>query len=161
MIDIKQVRIEAMPSEYAERIRTSLRDDYGNALTPTLDESGGSPCRHCLRLSSPGERMLLLSYRPFRGPVPYQEVGPVFLHADGCQRFARTRGFPTDFALRPLILRPYDENDNIHDSQRYADVGEAEAVASDLLANPTVAYVHARSRTRGCYMFRIERTPDH
>jgi hypothetical protein len=30
-------------------------------------------------------------------------------------------------------------------------------VARALLADPAVAYVHARSRSRGCFMFRIER----
>ena len=101
--------------------------------------------------------MLLFSYRPFEGTGPYQELGPVFLHADCCERFGEAIGFPADFVPRPLILRPYDKRDHIYDSQRYADGGEAEIVAGELLSDPGVAYVHARSRTRGCYMFRIDR----
>ena len=101
--------------------------------------------------------MLLFSYKPFENTGPYQELGPVFLHADGCERHSEVNGFPEAFVQRPLILRPYDEHDNISGTQHYADAGEAATMANDLLANPAVAYVHARSRTRGCYMFRIER----
>lgn len=157
MISLTTLRAVAMSSEYAGRIRASRRDDYGNTVVPIVDEAGGSPCRHCLRLSAPGDTMLLFSYRPFHTAVPYQEVGPVFLHAEPCERFSASAGLPDAFLNRPLILRPYDSGDNIYDSQRYAEAGKAENVANELLADPQVAYVHARSWTRGCYMFRLER----
>lgn len=157
MISVLKLRAVAMSSEYAGRIRASRRDDFGNTAVPIVDEAGGSPCRHCLRLSAPGDTMLLFSYKPFRTVVPYQEVGPVFLHAEPCERFSANDGFPDAFLNRPLILRPYDSDDNIYDSQRYAEAGDAESVANQLLADPRVAYVHARSWTRGCYLFRLER----
>ena len=64
---------------------------------------------------------------------------------------------PADFADRPIVLRPYDKDDNIADSQRYAEAGEAATIARELFANEHIAYVHARSRSFGCYLFRIER----
>jgi hypothetical protein len=149
------LKILAIPTADATRVRSAMHDDYGNALAPLISDGSG-PCRHCLRYAKSGERLLLLSYRPFAKPGPYQEVGPVFVHADGCERHA-TDGFPAEFVERPLVLRPYDADDNIQDSQVFADAGSAERAAQALLENPKVAYVHARSRTRGCYMFRIER----
>ncbi len=150
------LKIIAMPTADAARTRSTLRDEYGNTLAPLIADGSG-PCRHCLRYARSGERLLLFSYRPFANPGPYQEVGPVFVHADGCERHAPGGGFPADFIERPLVLRPYDADDNIQDSQVVADAGSAERTAQALLANPSVAYVHARSRTRGCFMFRIER----
>ena len=146
----------AMPSETADRIRTALRDDFGNKLVAGASHGSG-PCRHCLRYSETGEPLLLFSYRPFGEPRPYQEVGPVFIHERECDRHAGDESFPIDFAGRPLVLRPYDKDDNIADSQRFAEAGEAEAIAREMLADEEVAYVHARSKSHGCYLFRIER----
>src|SRR5579872_1320582 len=151
-----KLRVVSMPTETADRVRESLHDGHGNTLQPGTDYGSG-PCRDCLRYSKPGEPLLLFSYRPFGEPRPYQEVGPVFIHAEPCARYESTDAIPEDFANRPLVLRPYDANDNIADSQRYADAGEAATIARELLANEDVAYVHARSRSHGCYLFRIER----
>lgn len=145
-----------MPTEVVEHVRESLRDEFGNILAAGV-EHGGGPCRHCLRYSEPREPLLLFSYRPFGEPRPYQEVGPVFVHARSCERHASKDSIPGDFAIRPLVLRPYDKEDNIADSQRYAEAGEAATIARELLADENVAYVHARSRSHGCYLFRIER----
>jgi hypothetical protein len=151
-----RLNIFAMPTAEARRVRAAMRDDFGNELTPRISDGSG-PCRHCLRYAAPGDPLLLFSYKPFETPAPYQEVGPVFVHADGCDRYPNESGFPAEFSRRPLILRPYDAADAIHDSQVFAEAGAAESAARALLANPDVAYLHARSRTRGCYLFRIER----
>ena len=150
------ITIIAMPTSDAQRARATMRDDFGNQLSPQIADGSG-PCRHCLRYVSAGEPLLLFSYKPFDRPAPYQEVGPVFLHADGCDRYASDDGFPSDFGQRPLVLRPYDQNDNIQGPQVFAEPGSAQRAACALLDDPTVAYVHARSRASGCYLFRIER----
>jgi hypothetical protein len=150
------LKIIAMPTTHALAVRTTLADEFGSRPTWLIDDGSG-PCRHCLRVAQQGDPLLLFTYRPFAKPGPYQESGPVFLHANGCERFAEGAGFPPDFAQRPLVLRPYDARDHIHVAQALADAGEAENAARALLADPDVAYVHARSRSHGCFMFRIER----
>lgn len=152
------VTIVAMPSAVASAIRTSLHDLFGNQLAAQVDD-GSAPCRHCLSIALPGEEVILFSYRPFERPGLYQEVGPVFIHARECSRYAHDRGFPPVFLRRGLVLRPYDKDDHICGSQIYAGVGEGLALAQQLLADSSVEYVHARSVTRGCYLFRIERRP--
>jgi len=154
--DMKSLTIIAMPTSHAQKVRSLLHDEFGNELAPEISDGSG-PCRHCLRYASAGDPLLLFSYRPFDKSAPYQEIGPVFIHANGCPRFPSDGGFPEDFSRRPLILRPYDASDKIHDSQVFAEAGGAESAALALLADPAVAYVHARSSTRGCFMFRIER----
>lgn len=153
---METINVIAMPTADAQRVRDAMHDDFGNRLTPQVSDGSG-PCRHCLRYAAPGDSLLLFSYKPFDTVALYQEIGPVFVHADGCDRFPAEGGFPEDFGRRPLILRPYDANDDIHGSQVFAEAGEAESTARAMLADPAVAYVHARSRTRGCYLFRIER----
>ncbi len=150
------LNIVAIPTETADRIRSTMRDDYGNVLKAGV-EHGSGPCRQCLRYSEPGESLILFSYKPFGVPRPYQEVGPVFIHAERCESQAASDSIPSDFETRPLVLRPYDEHDNIADSQRYAEAGEAATIAREILSDERVAYVHARSRTHGCYLFRVER----
>jgi hypothetical protein len=146
-----------MPTEAADAIRSTRTDGYGNTARVIVDDNGGSPCRHCLRKTTPGDTVLLSSYRPFANSTVYQEVGPIFVHADACTRHDEEAGFPIDFSAQRMILRPYDRNDDIYDAQRYAEAGTAQAVALELLADPEVAYVHARSFTRGCFLFRLER----
>jgi hypothetical protein len=154
-VSAKALRIISVSEATAERVRSLMRDDYGNDLV--VQDGEGAPCRVCLRYGKAGERVILLSYRPFDKPGTYQEVGPIFVHADPCENHASDSGFPKDFLDRPLILRPYDAEDRIQDSQVFTEPGEAQAMAARMLENPAVAYVHARSRSRGCYLFRIER----
>ncbi|HXM19629.1 MAG TPA: DUF1203 domain-containing protein [Candidatus Tumulicola sp.] len=146
----------AMSTPTADQIRARMRDDYGNDLTAKVDDGTG-PCRHCLQYAKPGDRLILFSYRPFEKPALYQEVGPVFIHADGCERYAGSEMIPPAFAARPLILRPYTSEHAIADSQVFAPAGRAPEMAAALFENPDVAYLHVRSVSRGCYLFRIER----
>jgi len=148
--------IVALPTDVAHGIRQSLRDGFGNQLRPQIDD-GSAPCRHCLRIALPGEEVILFSYKPFAQPGLYQEIGPVFIHAHACRPYGRDDGFPPVFLKRPLVLRPYDNRNNICDAQVLVGSGEGADAADRMLANPQVAYVHARSASRGCFLFRIER----
>ncbi len=70
----------------------AVADDAGRAPVPFTDEEGGAPLRCCLRRSTPGERIALVSYAPLRrwaaetgaDPGAYDEQGPVFVHAGEC-----------------------------------------------------------------------------
>ena len=86
---------------------------------------------------------------------PYRETGPIFLHADGCERYAGGT-LPPDFAQRPIVLRAYDAAQNIARAEVVVD-GTTEQRIAGLVADPEIAWVHARSLTHGCYLFRIDR----
>jgi hypothetical protein len=152
---VETLRIVALPESVATRIRTTMRDDHGNDLQ--LQDDDGAPCRVCLRYGKPGEHVILFSYRPFDAPALYQEVGPVFIHAHKCEPHTPDAGMPVDFENRPLIVRPYTADHRIADAQVLTQPGEAPMVATRLLENANVAYLHVRSVSRGCYLFRIER----
>jgi hypothetical protein len=129
-----------------------------------VDADGGSPLRCCLRLSRPGERLVLAAYAPLRrwsaatcaDPGAYDEVGPVFLHADPCEGTVDT-GWPEELRGSPRVLRGYGADGRIVDG-RVVGEGEApEPMLDDLLTDDRVAFVHARALVFGCYTFAITR----
>lgn len=69
-----------------------VRDDAGRPTTPYPDGEGGAPLRCCLRPSTVGDRIALVSYAPLRRwaaetgaePGAYDEQGPIFIHAEDC-----------------------------------------------------------------------------
>jgi len=152
MITATVYAVRALDTATAERLRTATVDDYGNDVI-AREEIG--PCRHCLRYSVPGERVVLVSFSPFEIRNPYKEVGPIFLHADGCRPYAGT-GLPEAFAKKPLALRAYDYEQNIYRPEVVVDETQEQRIGS-LLADEKVAYIHVRSFTSGCYLFRIDR----
>lgn len=153
MITVTPYAVHALDTETAERLRSAKVDDYGNEVIAR--EVIGGPCRHCLRHSVAGERLVLVSYSPFEKRNPYKEVGPIFLHADGCERYTAD-AIPEAFATKPIVLRAYDYEQNIYRPEVIVD-GTQDERAAALLADPNVAYIHARSFTHGCYYFRIDR----
>jgi|SRR5579862_1442510 len=148
--------VTALASEVARDARSASRDEHGNVLSAEIQHAGGNPCRHCLRRADAGERLVLFSYSPFAVRNPYKEVGPVFVHADGCERYGDVGRLPADFLNRPLVLRGYDAEQRIVAVAVVAD-GRTEQRVEELLGEPEVAFVHARSFTHGCYLFRIDR----
>ncbi len=148
----------AMPTAIALRARQALADGYGHKLKVQVSESLGNPCRHCLRMAVPQQRIILLSYSPFGDHNPYSEVGPIFICADECPQYAERHVFPPDFRSRALVLRAYNVRHEIEDAA-LAQPGQAEMAAMHLFQNPACTYIHARHPTFGCYDFKIERGP--
>ena len=156
MLQQSTLKVVGIPTEAAERARTTQRDDFGHDLHPEIIQNT-APCRHCLRIAQPGEKMLLLSYRPFAADFgPYSEIGPIFIHADACERYREERVIPADFDARELVIRAYNHQHAIYDST-IASPGMALQRAAAFLEDPNVAYVHARHTTYTCFDFQIER----
>ena len=86
---------------------------------------------------------------------PYSESGPIFVHAQPCERYSATGEFPADFR-NGRVMRAYNSKNDMIDAE-VVNGAEPEAVIEKLLQNPETAFVDARSVTRGCYTFRIQR----
>ena len=153
------VKFIAMDSETARHLQNGGKDAYGNVPVRRVSEGGAIPCRHCLKPVAPGEAYLTLAYSPFGERQPYAETGPIFLHAESCERAADTgEPAPMFHFGGEYILRGYDGNDWIN--YEVADVVPAEALAEcaeAMLARDDVAYLHMRSSRFNCYQCRIER----
>jgi hypothetical protein len=149
--------ISALPAEDLRRIRGSGSDDFGNSFTPITDEVGGAPLRCCLTESLPGQRLALISYRPFPWTGPYAEVGPVFVHAEECAGYQKSSEYPRGFARRRQLLRAYDHSRRISDAIQAKDGEQAGQILGWLLSRPEVDFVHSRNLEWGCYMFSARR----
>jgi len=148
--------VTPLETALAEEMRAASHDAYGNELNAETQTAAGNPCRHCLRRAKEGERLVLFSYSPFHTRNPYKEVGPVFVHAGGCPRYAHAERIPEDFLNRPIVLRGYDAGQRIAQVAVVVD-GATERRVEELLNDPEIAFVHARSFTHGCFLFRVDR----
>jgi hypothetical protein len=141
------------------------RDDAGRTPRAFVDRDGDSPLRCCNQLSRPGERIVLASYSPLhrwavangKDPGPYDETGPVFLHAEPCAGQSHD-GFPDDYRGLPRVFRAYDADGRIVGGEVLAEgATEPELVIDNVLADPDAAFIHARALVAGCFTFAIDR----
>jgi hypothetical protein len=149
-------RIVALATEIAEAARHAAANGASDHAVITADSPRGYPCRHCLRWAQPDERVILFPYPAIPHGHPYSETGPIFVHVEACERYNATDEFPADFRSG-RVFRAYSSSYNMIDAE-VVNGTEPEAVIEKLLENPETAFVHARSVTRGCYTFGIERS---
>ena len=119
-----------------------------------VDETDAYPCRRCLTDALPGEPVLLLSYDPFTGDSPYRQPGPIFLHERACE--PSDDGVPTQLTRRLLSLRSFDD-DHLMRGGEVVDGSLLVDRATELLADPGVAYLHVHNAGPGCFAARVDR----
>lgn len=150
-------QISSIPTEIAESVRhTGKAPNYGFPAHKEFAH-GRAPCRHCLRLIRPNEEQLFLfTYDPFQTlgvpPLP----GPVYIHAENCERSVGARSFPEEYRGRLLTFAAYGDDRKLLAEVRVNNGNEDEE-ADRLFANPAVKYIHVRSTEAGCYLFRLDR----
>jgi hypothetical protein len=108
-----------------------------------------------LRWAKRGERVILFPYASIPSGHPYSETGPIFIHADDCDRYGAINQYPGDFR-NGRVFRAYNAGYDMIDAV-IANGDDPEAVIEKLFTNPQTAFVQARSATRGCYTFGVER----
>ena len=148
-------QIVSLPTEITEAARQAAKAGATDHAVITADSPTGVPCRHCLRWAKVGERVILFPYAAIPAGHPYSESGPIFVHAEPCERYAATYQFPADFR-KGRVMRAYNSRFDMIDAE-VVNGSEPETVIEKLLQNPETAFVDARSVTRGCYTFRIQR----
>jgi len=147
--------IVPLATDVANAARQATTAGVSDHAVITADSPTGYPCRHCLRWAKVGERVILFPYASIAPGRPYSESGPIFVHAEPCERYGATEQYPADFR-GSRVLRAYSSNDDMIDAAVVSD-DYPEPVIERLLQNPETAFLQARSVTRGCYTFRIER----
>lgn len=149
-------RIVPLATEIAEAARTRAREGASDHTILTTEQPGSFPCRHCLRWAEPDERVILFPYASIPAGRPYSEIGPIFVHETACARYDRPEEYPAEFREH-RVLRAYNESDDMIDAVVLGQ-SEPETVIAQLLQNPAATFLQARSVTRGCYTFAIERS---
>ncbi len=148
-------RIVPLPTEVAETARRQAAAGAPDHAVETADAPIGYPCRHCLQWAQPGEKVVLFPYASIPPGHPYAESGPIFVHAEKCERYAATEKYPANFRQH-RVLRAYDAGHAMIDAV-VLESDPPEMTIAQLLENPRTAFLQARSSLRGCYTFSIER----
>jgi hypothetical protein len=158
--------VRAIPADVVRELL--MADDAGRRPVMT-DQAAGAPLRCCLRPGRAEERVALVSYAPLRRwareagtePGPYDEVGPVFIHAEPCAGPDGT-GYPGWLASGSRVLRAYGADGRILGGRLIqpdpdGSPAAAESALAELLADPQVAVVHGRALEFGCFTFEVRR----
>jgi hypothetical protein len=150
---------KALPTEAVRALQAGSPDAYGMTPERRISNGDGVPCRHCLTNVAAGAPYLVLAYRPFPELQPYAETGPIFLHAEKCERAPDSDALPELFGrTAAYIVRGYSADDRIvYGTGAVTPTAEIPERAGDLLARPDIAYLHMRSAKNNCYQCRIER----
>jgi hypothetical protein len=153
---MQNIRIVAIETEITEQVRTTRKAPvYGFPAHLEVAEDA-APCRHCLHTIAPKDRRILFTYDRFTGKESLPQPGPVYIHADGCQRYPENGGFPQELRSSPRTVEAYARGRKLK-AQEYVSDGRFEPVIEELLADRNVDYLQINSTTAGCFTFRIER----
>ena len=149
-------RIVAMPTEIANAVRSTLKAPTYGFPAHVETASDAAPCRHCLKtFIARKDQRILFTYDRFAGVESLPQPGPVYIHADNCERYDGD-AFPEELRNSPRTLEAYAHGRKLLESEYIVD-GKYEAVIEKIFANPEVAYIQVNSTTAGCFTFRIER----
>ena len=152
------IQFKALPTEDVRALQRGGPDAYGQTPERKISDGDGMPCRHCLKNIAAGDAYLTLAYRPFPELQPYAETGPIFLHAEECDRAAETDALPEVLESPDYIVRGYGSDDRIvYGSGGVIPTAAIAARAETLFERHDIAYVHVRSARNNCYQCRIER----
>lgn len=148
--------ISGIPNALAAEVRETLRaPGYGHPANRELAKSYG-PCRHCLRTFRIGEEdRLLFTYQPFGEAGSLPAPGPVFIHADLCERYDQST-LPPDFRSLPLVFEAYRNGGWLVVQERIG-VEASDASLGAIFDQTGADYVHIRNAEAGCFMARVER----
>jgi hypothetical protein len=154
---VMSITFEALPTGAVRGLQRGGSDAYGREPERKVSDGDGVPCRHCLKNVAAGEPYLVLAYRPFPELQPYAETGPIFLHAEECER-APSRGEPPEMlASTDYIVRGYGADDRIvYGTGAVVPTAKIAERAEVLLAREGISYVHVRSARNNCYQCRID-----
>jgi len=134
---------------HADRLRAQ------GGIAYVADEKPGFPCRQCLRDAEIGDEMILVSYDPFEDSSPYRSASPIFLHRAACTPFASDR-LPEQLTCRQLAVRGFDGAAMMRDAALIDGAG-LDATINELLADPSIEYLHVHNAARDCWAAKVRR----
>ena len=145
-----------LPTEIADAARRVANAGAADHALITVD-SPGKQLRAATACVGHNLASVSFCFRTLAIPSghPYSETGPIFVHANECQRYSATNEYPADFR-NGRVFRAYDSKYNIIDAQ-VVNGSEPEVVIESLFQNPDTAFVDVRSVTHGCFTFRVQR----
>jgi hypothetical protein len=149
-------QIVGLPTQVAVEARATGRSPgYGHPIHREL-ATGTGPCRSCLGLFEVGaEERLLLTYRPATGDRTPGAPGPIFIHAEECERYEGTT-VPAALTRLPLLVEGRTHDGRILRSEVIRGE-DADRVIGECLDIHGVDLVVLRHGEAGCFIARVDR----
>jgi hypothetical protein len=158
---MKKFKIVPLSKEYAARIRSTSKDEFGH---PVMEQvaTGLGPCRVSLKPFKKGiDKRLLISHSPFALDNAFNQPGPVFINKEEVEEYTDVYRFPPEIKANkksfPLSLIGYSEDQLMIFTQLVGDDDVDELIERIFIQRPEVAYLHARNAQACCYICKIER----
>ena len=154
-------KIVPLSKEYADRVRSTGRDEFGNEIVEQI-AGGYGPCRVSLRAFKPGvDRRMLLSHSPFTIANAFNQPGPIFVNSGEIEEYSDVHRFPLEIKADkqnfPLSLIGYNAKQEMVFSELVGDQ-DVDAMIERVFADERdVEYLHARNAQAGCFICKIER----
>jgi len=161
---MSKFKVLPIKPELAQEIREKMIDRDGHQLFVSIaNENGYGPCRSCLKQFVTGDRRIVFSYSPNDVDHPYNETGPIYIHAKVCEPYQNTHAFPPEVENGrikfPLVFRAYNDKGVMIDA-RLQNGETANETIESLFVNGTVAFAHVRNAQAGCFVAHIDRAGD-
>jgi hypothetical protein len=154
---VQTLKIVAIPTAIAEGVRATMKAPVYGFPAHRETATGRAPCRHCLKLiQANDEKLILFTYDAFYGQGVPPSPGPVYIHAEACAPFAGAGRIPAEYRGQPLTFEAFGESRERLGERRIKEQ-DGEGALEEIFRNSEVQYVHVRSTTAGCYLFRVER----
>src|SRR5262245_35939182 len=154
---MQALKIVPMPTAIAETVRATMKAPVYGFPAHRETAIGRAPCRHCLKLIRPNdEELILFTYDAFYGQRVPPSPGPVYIHAGACVSFVGNGQIPAEYRGQPLRFEAFGENRE-RLGERLLTEKDGDLALQEIFRNAEVEYVHVRSTTAGCYLFRVER----
>lgn len=150
--------VSAVPQDVARYVREHGRDPLWGHAAVTQPATGFGPCRLCLRTFHEGEEArILFTHDTYAGVSEFPQPGPVYIHADECDRYDGD-GFPPGLRDLELTFEGIADGPCVVALERTSGHEAASAIGR-LLDRPDVNFVNVRNTEAGCFVARIDRPP--
>ncbi|WP_298359560.1 DUF1203 domain-containing protein [uncultured Litoreibacter sp.] len=114
------------------------------------DADQGYPCRITLSEAAKGDALLLLNFEHLPFATPYRASHAIYVSEGAQDRAIKPGEIPQSLKFRPLSLRAFKADGYMND----ADLADQDTVSeklTEMLSDPSVAFVHIHNAKHGCY----------
>ena len=148
--------VRGIAQDTARHVRQHGVDPVWGHAAVTETATGFGPCRLCLRtFREDEERRTLFTHDTYAGVSEFAQPGPVFIHADACERY-EAGDFPPTLRDLELTFEAVAAGPRVVELERTTGA-DAEPTLARLFDLAGVDYINVRNTEAGCFVARVER----
>lgn len=158
---MKKFRVVPLSKEFANKIRETKIDNFGNQIYEQL-ATGKGPCRVALKPFKAGEdTRLVFAYSPFSENNAFNQSGPIFIHKNEVEQYSDTYNFPPEIKADkenfPLTLIGYNKEQKMIFTKLVGN-HDIDLLIPEIFEKETnIEYLHTKNSKACCYICKIER----